>query len=552
MVQFDEDKQLKKVEDLRAQEEENLAQMLSEKYGVEYIDLSRVPINSDALRLLSEGESRAAKLAIFDAAGKRLRVAVQSPQNEKTQNTLKELADKGFSPETYMVSSASLERAWGRYGELSYAAESKAGMLDISNEEIQDFSTKLKTMVDIQAAIHEALSIKKTYRISRLLEIMVAGALSVDASDVHLEPEEETVRLRYRLDGVLTDVLKFDRETFTLLLSRIKLLSGLKLNLKEAPQDGRLSIHVNNMEIEIRSSVIPGSFGEAVVLRILNPNTISVPMEELGIEPALYALLEKEIKKPNGMLLNTGPTGSGKTTTLYAFLKKIHTPEVKIITIEDPVEYHLSGIVQTQVNHKDYTFAEGLRSALRQDPDVIMVGEIRDGETAEIAINAGLTGHLVFSTLHTNNAAGAFPRLIDLGVNSRVISSAVNAVIAQRLVRRLCDKCRTQVEVPEQYKPLITRVLESTGVSLPSNQVWHATGCEACNSLGYKGRLGIFEAILMTPAIDEIVSGSPSEHEIAQAAKAQGIPTMLEDGVLKVLRSVTTFEELGRVVDLGI
>lgn len=552
MVQFDDSKQLKKIQDLRTHEEEDLAQMLSEKYGVEYIDLSRVPINSDALRLLSEGESRGAKLAIFDSAGKRLRVAVQAPQNEKTQMVLKELADKGYAPETYMVSSASLERAWSRYGELSYASESKAGMLDISNEEIQGLSTALKTMPDIQAAIHEALSIKKTYRISRLLEIMVAGALSTEASDIHLEPEEGLVRLRYRLDGVLTDVLKFDRETFTLLLSRIKLLSGLKLNLKDAPQDGRLSIHVNNMEIEIRSSVIPGSFGEAVVLRILNPNTISVPMEELGMEPTLYALLEKEIRKPNGMLLNTGPTGSGKTTTLYAFLKKIHTPEVKIITIEDPVEYHLSGIVQTQVNHKDYTFAEGLRSALRQDPDVIMVGEIRDGETAEIAINAGLTGHLVFSTLHTNNAAGAFPRLIDLGVNARVISSAVNAVIAQRLVRRLCEKCRTSIATPQQYQPLIARVLESTKVSLPTNQVWQAGGCNACSTLGYKGRVGIFEAIIMDPGIDEIVSGAASEHEIAQAAKAQGIPTMLEDGVLKVLRGVTTFEELGRVVDLGL
>ena len=241
------------------------------------------------------------------------------------------------------------------------------------------------------------------------------------------------------------DITNINRETYDLLLSRIKLVSGLKLNLKNKAQDGRFSVKINESDIEIRTSMLPDAYGESMVMRILNPNTISLSMEDLGIEKKLFEVLEKEIGKPNGMILTTGPTGSGKTTTLYAFLRKIQTPEKKIITIEDPIEYHLPGIVQTQTDGKNYTFSNGLRSTLRQDPDIIMVGEIRDEDVASTAINAALTGHLVFSTLHTNNAAGSFPRLIDLGVNPKIISSAVNIVIAQRLIRKLCKSCKNKL-----------------------------------------------------------------------------------------------------------
>ena len=279
-------------------------------------------------------------------------------------------------------------------------------------------------------------------------------------------------------------------------------------------------------------------------------------MEELGINEKLLNIILHELKKPNGMILNTGPTGSGKTTTLYAFLKKIHTPEIKIITIEDPIEYHLKGIVQTQVEEeKGYTFLEGLRSALRQDPDVIMVGEIRDEETAEIAVNASLTGHLVFSTLHTNNAAGTFPRLIDLGVNSKVITSAINIAMAQRLVRKLCNKCKKKSVLGGKENVLIKKVLDSISdknylKDLDAQNVYEEVGCQECNFTGYKGRTGIYEAVLTDEKIENIVIQNPSEREINKASESQGILNMKQDGILKILQGMTSLDELSRVIDL--
>lgn len=551
MVQFDEEKQNKRVDDLLKKEEEDLAKTLSSKYGIEYLDLSRMSINSDALRLIPEAVAREARIAIFDIVNRKLSIAATSPQNEKTVNAIKELTGRDYTVTLFMVSTVSLERAWARYKEISFASEVKAGVLDISSEEIQTFVGKVHTLEDVKALIEETLKMRKGFRISRILEIILAGALSMSASDVHVEPEESYARLRYRLDGVLTDILNFDMETFAPLLSRIKLLSGLKLNVRDTAQDGRFSIKIEKTEIEIRTSILPGAYSESIVLRILNPESISVPMEELGISPALFKILEHEIKKPNGMLLNTGPTGSGKTTTLYAFLKQVHAPGIKIITIEDPIEYHLPGIVQTQVDPKKYTFAEGLRSVLRQDPDVIMVGEIRDSETAEIAINAGLTGHLVFSTLHTNNAAGAFPRLIDLGVDPKVISSAINVVMAQRLVRKLCKKCAKETALSKDQKIFIDKVL--SGMTAPhdiqTEKIWMPAGCPECSGVGFKGRIGIFEAIVVDANIDKIIRESPSEREIEKVAKPQSIPSMLEDGVIKVLQGVTSLDELGRVID---
>ncbi len=552
---FDEEKQNRRVDELLKKEEEELAQTLSGKYNLQYLDLSRMSINTDALRLVPEEEARAAKIAVFDIVNRKLSVAVLSPQNGKTLESVESLKGRGFDPTEYMVSTASLNRAWARYKEISFASEVKAGILDISNEDIREFLGKTNSIPGVRALIEEVLRMKKGFRTSRILEIIIAGGLSMSASDVHFEPEESYARLRYRLDGVLTDILNFDLETFALLLSRIKLLSGLKLNLKESAQDGRFSIKIDTNEIEIRTSILPGAYNESIVLRILNPEAISVPMGELGIEPALFKVLEREIKKPTVMLLTTGPTGSGKTTTLYAFLKSIDSPGVKIITIEDPIEYHLRGIVQTQVDPKKYTFAEGLRSALRQDPDVIMVGEIRDSETAEIAINAGLTGHLVFSTLHTNNAAGAFPRLIDLGVDPKVISSAINVVMAQRLVRKLCKKCAKEIKISSEMKVFMTEALKNLHADyekLQRESMWEAKGCEACNGVGYKGRVGIFEGIVVDENIDKIIRESPSEREITKIAEPQGIPTMLQDGIIKVLRGVTSLDELGRVIDLGL
>ncbi|HEY4511548.1 MAG TPA: type II/IV secretion system protein [Candidatus Paceibacterota bacterium] len=553
MISFDEDKQKQKVAELLRKEEEEVMQALSQKFGLEYIDLSNTSIDGDALRLIDEQTSRDNKIAAFDLVDRKLKIAVRNPEDEQVKVIVKNLESKGYTPTLYLASTTSLERAQKGYKELSYTFETKAGSLEISNQEIVEVIKKVRALPDVIVLIKEVLALKKSARISRILEIVVAGALATDASDVHIEPEESYVRLRYRLDGVLIDVITFDIETYLLLLSRIKLLSGLKLNIKKDAQDGRFSVKIEAADIEIRTSILPGAYNESIVLRILNPKAIAVPMEELGIQKKLLGILEHEIRKPNGMILTTGPTGSGKTTTLYAFLKKIHSPDIKIITIEDPIEYHLPGIVQTQTNEKGYTFLEGLRSALRQDPDVIMVGEIRDSETAGIAINSSLTGHLVFSTLHTNSAAGAFPRLIDLGVNSKIITSAINITLAQRLVRKLCAACKKEKSpTPEEQQKVasILGTIHDRSEVPTSIQLWEAAGCDACNHTGYKGRIGIYEAILKDKAVEEVIEMNPSDRELAKAAIPQGIYTMRQDGIIKVLNGVTSLPELGRVIDL--
>lgn len=552
MISFDEEKQNRKITELHRSEEEEVVRMLSEKFGMEYADLSSTQIDGDALRLIDEGAARETKTAAFDLVDRKLKIAVRLPDDEKTKAVIKDLESKGYTVIPYIASTASLERAWRGYKELSYTFETKAGSLEISNQDIVQVIEKVRSLSDVTALIKEVLEMKRSARVSRILEIIIAGALSTDASDIHIEPEEAYIRLRYRLDGVLTDVITFDTDTYSLLLSRVKLLSGLKLNIKKDAQDGRFSVKIIDLDIEIRTSVLPGAYSESIVLRILNPKTISVPMNELGMDPKLLGIIEREIKKPNGMILTTGPTGSGKTTTLYAFLKKIHSPGIKIITIEDPIEYHLPGIVQTQTNEKGYTFIEGLRSSLRQDPDVIMVGEIRDSETAQIAVNSSLTGHLVFSTLHTNNAAGAFPRLIDLKVNQQVLSSSINIVLAQRLIRKLCSECKKEVSPSEEQKNKIEKILStiSDGGSRSAIRLFEPSGCPACNNIGYKGRIGIFEAIHMDESVAKVIKENLGEREIAKAAEPQGIYNMKQDGIIKVLNGVTSLEELERVIDL--
>ena len=556
MIKFDEAKEIEKVRLLHGKEEEELASTLAAHHGVPYLDLSTHPINIDALRILKEADAREAEMGVFNATDKKIDVAVRSPENEKAKAAIENLKRRGFIPEIFMVSQASLQKIWERYKDLSYSFETKSGALDISNEEILEITKKVNTLADIKKMITDVLSLKRAYRISKILEIILAGAISLKASDIHLEPEDTDTRLRYRLDGVLTDILHFDTETFELLLSRVKLVSELKLNVKEKAQDGRFSIKLGSTEIEVRTSLLPGPYGESVVLRVLNPDAIALELDKLAIHPRLLEIFHNEIKKPNGMILTTGPTGSGKTTTLYAFLKRIYTPEIKVITIENPIEYHLEGIVQTQAEaEKGYSFAEGLRSALRQDPDVIMVGEIRDEETAGVAVNAALTGHLVLSTLHTNNAAGSFPRLLDLGVNPKVISSAINIAIAQRLVRTLCEVCKKEAVLEGKAKEMVDKILESIDDKsyldgVQKEKIWAPVGCKECSGIGYKGRMGLYEAILVNAEIEKAVITNPSERDIREAARSQKLLTLPQDGALKVLNGVTTLDELDRVVGL--
>lgn len=553
MVDFNEKKQDERLLELRAREEESLAEMLAGKYGVEYVDLSSKSIDTDALRVIPEADARTTETAAFHKVNKSIFVAMRAPERADSLKVIKGIEELGYSVRRFIVSRASLEHAWDRYHDISYATETEAGILTLSNETIQEMLVKLKTMGDVQKEIDDHRGSKDVHRISRILEIIMAGALSLGASDVHLEPEEKGVGMRYRLDGVLLHVALFDSPTYVLISSRLKLLSGLKLNIKSAAQDGRFSIMIGGKEIEIRTSILPGAYAETIVMRILDPSTIGLPMEALGFDKYLMELFKHEIQKPNGMILNTGPTGSGKTTTLYAFLRQVYSTEIKIITIEDPIEYHLNGVVQTQVS-KDYSFAQGLRSTLRQDPDVIMVGEIRDSEVATTAVNASLTGHLVFSTLHTNDAAGTFPRLADMGVNPDILGAALTVAMAQRLVRKLCTTCREQVPITGADKDTLERLLRNIphADELPANRdtMWIPKGCDKCGGLGYKGRVAVVEVILMDHTIEDTIRRSASERDIWKAARPQGIRRMAQDGAVKVLQSVTSLDELSRVVDL--
>jgi type IV pilus assembly protein PilB len=559
---FDEEKQKKQLEDLHKEEEEQLVQVLAEsKYNLPYVDMSRLGVDSEALRVIDEKDAHKLNVGPFKLSGKNIYIGLLSPSEDLISKLKEEVARKNLVPTFYMISHSSLNKIWERYKEISLAESSKAGGIDISAEILRNTAKNIQKMQDIGKYIQEAISGSETHKISHILEIILAGGIAIGASDIHIESEQDRGRLRLRLDGVLQDVMFFSHEIYHLLNSRIKLLSGMKLTSVVA-QDGRFSIEEGKDEISIRASMIPGAYGESIVMRILDPKSIQVNLEEIGIEPFLFSVIEEEIKKPNGLILITGPTGSGKTTTLYAFLRRIYSPEIKIITIEDPIEYHLPGITQTQVNEeKGYTFLEGLRSALRQDPDVVMVGEIRDAETAKIAIESALTGHMVFSTLHTNNAAGVIPRLIDLDANPKIMVSALSLSMAQRLVRKLCKFCKKE-EIPSDKEIKIMKVvtdsIKEEGKSLSNYninpeaafKIFKPVGCDKCNMTGYKGRIGIFEAIKTDEAIEKIIPLNPSEREIKRVAKTQGILSMRQDGMVKIINGITSFEEVQSVVDL--
>jgi len=428
-------------------------------------------------------------------------------------------------------------------------AKKITGEVEIPQHIVKDIQEKVKNISDFKKKIEA--SFKKTT--TELLNIILAGAIGLDSSDIHIEPEEKQTKFRVRIDGILQDVLHFDLKIHKALISRIKLLSKLKLNVTDRPQDGRFSILLAATPIEIRASSLPAEYGESIVLRILNPKTL-INLEALGLREDLSKIFNKEIKKPNGMILITGPTGSGKTTTLYAVLKKLNKPEIKIITIEDPIEYHLKGISQTQVDPKKaYNFAKGLRSIMRQDPDVVLVGEIRDFETAKIALQAALTGHLVLSTLHTNDAAGTIARLQALGEKTNNIAPAINIAVAQRLIRKVCKKCAEFKKISPENMKKIKKALKGLGkeIKVPKltalTKIPQAKGCKECNSSGYKGRIGIFEFFLNDTDMEKLILTSPSITSMKELAIKKGMTLMRQDGFIKVLEGTTTVEEIERV-----
>lgn len=426
------------------------------------------------------------------------------------------------------------------------------GSVSIDSNTIKQVKSQVKNIALFQEIVEQKLLENTTI----LLDTILFGAINLGASDIHIEPEESQSRLRIRLDGILHNVVFFENKIYNQLVSRLKLLSKLKLNIKDKSQDGRFSIKIDNLLIEIRTSVLPAEYGESIVMRILNPENL-IGLDALGLRKDLYKIFEKEIKKPNGMIIVTGPTGSGKTTTLYAFLMKIQNPEIKIITIEDPIEYHLNGVSQTQVApEKGYTFSDGLRSIVRQDPDVILVGEIRDLETAKIGLQASLTGHLVLSTLHTNDAAGTIPRLVDLGADTASVAPALKMAIGQRLVRKVCKKCSvleqpTQEEVLELEKGLLNLPKDIDVPNLKNIKISRIKegGCEVCNFTGYKGRTGLYEAFLIDAEIEKFILTNPPVSSVRELAIKKGMVTMWQSGLIEIALGNTTLDEVRKNIE---
>ncbi len=432
----------------------------------------------------------------------------------------------------------------------------------ISDEIATEIKEDVKNILDYKRKVKINLS----RRVTQLIEIILLGAFYLEASDIHIEPREKITMLRIRVDGVLHDALSFSKIFHRPLVSRLKVLSSLKLNITKKPQDGRFSLLIPKEKpsrfvktkrgyysVEIRTSSLPAEHGESVVLRILNPKWV-VSMEELGLRKDHLEIFETEVRRPNGMIICTGPTGCGKTTTLYAFLQEINRPEIKIITLEDPIEYHLKGVSQTQVDEeRGYTFANGLRAVVRQDPDIIFIGEIRDLETSGIALQAALTGHLVFSTVHTNDAAGTIARLQALGEKVVNIAPAINMAIGQRLVRKVCEKC-------VKLEPISPKILEKLKKELKdfpkiaevpklsrTLKIPQPGGCKECNFTGYRGRIGIFESFLVDDEMEQFISQSPSISAMRKEAVRRGMTLMRQDGFFKVLKGITTIEEVEQV-----
>jgi type IV pilus assembly protein PilB len=552
MPQFNDKIADARIADLRITEEERLIATLAAQYGYEYINLRGYTLNPNALGEIPEAQARKANLVAFDRQGQTIKIAVRTPNQPEVSTVIDSLTARKLTPHVFMCSSHSLNHAWERYKDVNATTAKKKGVFDFDEDDIAKLSANIKQIEDVRNTMKTVGAVSNARRITETLELAFAGALALDASDIHIEPEEAGIRLRYRLDGVLHDILDIDNYIYGRLMSRLKLLAGMTLNKKLGAQDGRFTFSIGEREIEVRVSVIPAALGESIVMRLLDPSVASFMMEKLQLNDTISRIMAIELKKKTGMIVTTGPTGSGKTTALYAFLREVHESDTKIITIENPVEYKLEGIVQTQTS-EDYTFASGLRAVLRQDPDVIMVGEIRDREVAETALQAAQTGHLVFTTLHTNNAVGGFPRLINLGADPRSFKSAINIMLGQRLIRLLCPQCKKQRPATAGEVTIIERVMqdhpEPPIITRPISIYEAGPGCAHCGLTGYKSRVGIFEAIQMTDAVEEALLRDPREHVILEAAREQKIPSMTQDGMAKVLRGDTSLDELERVVE---
>ena len=545
-----EDKFQEKMHELALKEKEQEAQMAAYAAGLPYLSLVGIPIPPGPLGVISEEDARRFRVVCFGQKEGELSVA----SVEKDPDGLQEFLDTlGNSHRVrvvrYIMSEISFEHVLKLYKQLPKVLDEPDGV-QITQADLDRF---LKDFGDIRTMNERLASVTLT----EVITALIAAALQTRASDIHIEAEEKDVKVRLRIDGILNDSAILPPDAWPRIISRVKLLSGLKINVSDRPQDGRFTIFMDKDKVDVRVSTLPTSYGESVVMRLLRSSAAGLSFDQLGLSKHAYTQLKREIDKPNGMIITTGPTGSGKTTTLYAALNYLNSADIKIITLEDPVEYKLNGINQSQIDaSKGYSFAAGLRSILRQDPDVVMVGEIRDLETADIALNAALTGHLVISTIHTNSAAGAIPRFLAMGVKEFLLAPALNAVMGQRLVRRLCQECKHQVVLEQEAMDRVHKELAAISpeahqaVDLSSLQFFGPVGCDACHGLGYKGRIGIYEILSMNKEIEEqINSENVSEYAIQEIAIKNGMITMVQDGILRALEGTTSIEEIFSVAD---
>ncbi len=520
--------------------------------GLDYLQEAPKNIPSPVINIIPEEVAKKNKIVAFERVGNSVKVAALDPQDINALNVLRFIAEKEkLEVVLYLAGEQVFKDMIGFYG----------GPTEMVKEAVQSFQQDMifnPESEDREASEKRKEEVLKDAPVTKLVQVIISHAIEGHASDIHIEPMEKDYRVRFRVDGILHVSLILPKEIGPVVISRIKILANLKIDEKRKPQDGRFRLSNNNKDIDFRVSTLPVINGEKVVMRILDKDSGITSIESLGLIGTSLENTEKAIKETYGMILMTGPTGSGKSTTLYALLKILNNEERNIITLEDPIEYDIEGLNQSQIKPEiGYTFASGLRTILRQDPNVIMVGEIRDAETAELAVHAALTGHLMFSTLHTNTAIGAIPRLIDMGIEPFLISSSLRMVMAQRLVRKICDDCKEKETVPElvkknikeEVKKISEKELEKYGID-PDGEVvfYHGKGCEKCNGTGLKGRVAIYEAVPITEKMKSIITEKAgSEILITEERDRMGLLTMKQDGLLKALKGLTTLEEIERV-----